>query len=814
MSTAKYIVIEGAEGVGKTTMVQMIAGHLQAAGLPVKILREPESQNDLTSRAIRRLTQDPRFPMNTKTEVLLYNAARSQSLEIIKDWVSNGVYCLVDRSYLTTLAIQYYGRGDVTDYDKINDIIDFAVGDMYPDLTVVLDAPVDILKERVKHRYSGDRFDNLDESFLERVRAGYLWEAKQRDLPIVYANEDIQTVFKQVWEHVTKTLAMRDGKPSGKPQSVAEVLTNHPVAKLATAGTQTTISEVMTSLTVPAESGSSIIIEKQSEESTSIKKLDEPLVVKNDNGSFSVTSAGHDWLASAISNPNGNVYATLGRLKGVTAAAAMARLSRRGDDMKITLLDEFSGEAEKDAQLLHRVITAYGDDSVQQLVGQHFVVEGASVLLTKKLERGRLAAYLEQSTRYIYFDQKDEKGHYRFYIPDELHGKTRSKYIKTMNEIFDTYSEMAHTLTEYVRKNSTVPKTEQDGAWRSATKAQACDAIRDTLPLATKVTVGIFASGQATEQLIMRLQSDELLEAQNTGSSLLQEGRKVMPTFLERADKPDRGGAIIAYRAKTRASLKQIANDLLPPNHSAISDSVTLTSFTPRSELSIVADMLYEHSDLPLDQLQQEVDKWRYDKKLAVFESYMGERLNRRHRPGRALEKIHYSFDMTTKYSVFKDLQRHRMVDDLQWQDFSPRLGYDVSKLVEEAGLSDMYEHCFDLSLDLYSAIQAANGPLVAQYAVLQGHNVRWQVTINARQAFQMLELRSSPQGHPAYRRVAKQMHEKILEIHPLIAEAMIFMNSDEDPELSRLAAERYTQFKLEQLQTSERKDIKTKRNI
>src|SRR5215208_2819514 len=109
MSKGKYIVIEGPEGVGKSTQIQELARRLQAAGLPVRVLREPDSQSDLTARAIRHLTQDPRYPMNTRTEVLLYNAARSQSLEVIKQSVQNGVICLVDRNYLTTIAIQYYG---------------------------------------------------------------------------------------------------------------------------------------------------------------------------------------------------------------------------------------------------------------------------------------------------------------------------------------------------------------------------------------------------------------------------------------------------------------------------------------------------------------------------------------------------------------------------------------------------------------------------------------------------------------------------------------------------------------------------------
>ena len=788
MNRGKYIVIEGAEGVGKTTMVQLLATQLQAAQLPVKIMREPDSQNDLTARAIRHLTQDPRYPMNTRTEVLLYNAARSQSLEVIREAVTNGVICLVDRSYLTTLAIQYYGRGDVPDYQTINDIINFAVGDMQPDLMLVLDAPVSVLRDRVKARFAAERFDNLDESFLERVRAGYLWEAKQRNLPVVYATDDVDTVFKEVWQHVAATLAVRDkGAGKSEPQSVAEVLAANPPTKA-----------------VPAEPP---IISTAAESSapgtdtTDDVSSGKPWTKKHQNGSMSVTEAGKTELAKFVTNTEGSVYSFTEDISPVTVAAAMARLSRRGDDMRVTLLDEFIGKIEKDAQLLHRVITAFGDDSVQQLTGQYVVVENASNLLTKKLEWGRLAAYLEQSTRYIYFDQKDASGHYRYFVPPELKGKLRSQYIKTMNQIFDIYSKLVANLTQYVRANSSTPKAEQDAAWRSATKAQACDAIRPLLPVATKSTVGIYASGQALESLIMHLLSDELPEARTVGQQLLDEARKTKAAvFLERADKPDRGGANVAYRANTYTGVKKLAQDLLPANHADGAQPVTLVAYTPHNELDSVADMLYEHSDLPLAALQAEVASWPYQRKLDVFQAYMGERLNRRHRPGRALEKIHYSFDLVCDYGIFRDLQRHRMVDDLEWQFLSPRLGYDTPKLVEEAGLADAFDEAFDLSLQLYSALQAGGKSLEAQYATLLGHKMRWKFTMNAREAFHFIELRTSPQGHPGYRRLTQQMYDKIAEVHPLLAEAMRFVNQGEDPELARLAAERYTQYKLEKL--------------
>ena len=87
-----------------------------------------------------------------------------------------------------------------------------------------------------------------------------------------------------------------------------------------------------------------------------------------------------------------------------------------------------------------------------------------------------------------------------------------------------------------------------------------------------------------------------------------------------------------------------------------------------------------------------------------------------------------------------------------------------------------------------------------AQYATLLGHRMRWKITYNAREAFHLHELRTSPQGHPGYRKLVKEMHDMLAEVHPLMAESMIFVNKDEDPELTRLAAERYTKLKLEKL--------------
>ena len=765
MQKGKYIVLEGPGGTGKSSQILELSKRFQAAKLPFRIFREPDSQSDLTARAIRQLTQDPHYPMNTRTETLLYNAARSQSLQVIKTSIEEGINCIVDRSFLTTLAIQYYGRGDVDDYQKINQIIDFAVDGMYPDLCIVLDAPTKTLKERLNERDGGERFDHLDLAFLERVRSGYLWEAEQRKYPVVFTINTIEDVANEIWNLVAKTLAIRDTKNENisEPTSIKEI-----------------IKEKKEELT------------EQSNEGELLTKID---------GKIKITQEGKAFLDNILTDSSGDVYVFNDKISPITVAAAMARLSRRFDDLRVTLLDEFAGKMGKDNSLLRRIITAYGDDSVQQLAGIHLVVENASNLLTKKLEWGRLAAYLEQSTRYIFYDEKDENGNYRYIVPESLNGDLKAKYISIMDKIFDNYSVIVKKLTDHVRNNSKVPDEERDIAWKGATKAQACDAARNLLPVATLSTVGIYISGQSLESLIYHLWSDELPEANIKGDQILKEARKVIPMFLERADKPERGGAFVAYRAENMKNIKKLAKELLPETFSAGEyREVTLNNYFPKNELDLAADMLYSESDRSLEVIKNIVDELPYDKKIKIFNTYIGERLNRRHRPGRALEKAYYSYDIVCDFGIFRDLQRHRMVSDLDWQTLSPRFGYSVPELIEEAGLVDLFEDCFVLSLSLYSEMLADGKETEAQYATLMGHRMRWKITYNAREAMHFHVLRTAPQGHPEYRRIVKIMHDELAKVHPILAESMKFVNKDEDPELTRLAAERYTQFKLKKL--------------
>ncbi len=775
MGKGTFIAIEGTDGSGKGTQFAKLVERLKSEGYDVATFDFPQYEQDSSFFVKEYLNgkYGTAEEVGPYTGSLFYALDRYQASNEIKQAISEGKVVIANRFTGSNMAHQGTKFKHVEERRGFFIWLDNLEFEMLkiprPDRSIVLRVPAEIAQKLVdqkeKRNYT-DKKRDLHEADIDHMKQA------------VEVYDDLCQLFPRDFDRID---CVRDSK----------LMDVDAVSKL--------LWQTIEPLLPPKADKKPATKELKAEKPKSVAQSDNPYIQKTESG-YKITPAGQAFLDLSVTNTKGNVYAFSEKLSPLTIAAAMARLSRRSDDMRITLLDEFAHAMGKDQKLLQRVITAYGDDSVQQLVGQHVVVENASNLLTKKLEWGRLAAYLEQSTRYIYFDTKDANGRYKYFTPDHFDAKTKKLYETTLDEIFDLYSDMVHKLTSYVRERSTVPKDEQDIAWQGATRAQACDAIRAVLPVATKATVGIYASGQALESLIMHLQADDLPEAQATGQQLLEEARKVIPTFLERADKPDRGGATIAYNANTRHAVKDLADKYLPDNHASETENVHLVSYWPRNELDLVPDMLYEHSSLPQKDLQKDVSKWSIGKKEEVFTAYMGERLNRRHRPGRALEKAHYSWDIVCDYGIFRDLQRHRMVDDMAWQLLTPRYGYEIPQLVEDALLTEQFEKCFDLSLELYSKLQAAGYALEAQYATLLGHRMRWKLTYNAREAFHFHELRTSPQGHPGYRKLVLEMHEKLAEVHPMLGEAMKFVNQDEDPELTRLAAERATQFKLSQL--------------
>jgi hypothetical protein len=217
---------------------------------------------------------------------------------------------------------------------------------------------------------------------------------------------------------------------------------------------------------------------------------------------------------------------------------------------------------------------------------------------------------------------------------------------------------------------------------------------------------------------------------------------------------------------------------------------VELTDFDPDAEDKLLAAVCYAHSHLPEHQLLERVRLLGAEDRVALLRAYVGQRENRRHKPGRAFERVGYRFDVLSDYGAFRDLQRHRMLT-IEWQRLTPYHGYVRPELVDEAGQAGIFDDAMARSAALHDDL-VEDYPEQAAYAVAMAYRVRYAMQFNAREAIHLLELRSSPQGHPSYRRIALEMHRLIAEQagHRAIAAVMTHL-THEAPELERLEPER-----------------------
>ncbi|MGH9135004.1 MAG: FAD-dependent thymidylate synthase [Ilumatobacteraceae bacterium] len=515
------------------------------------------------------------------------------------------------------------------------------------------------------------------------------------------------------------------------------------------------------------------------------------------------TTEESDVLRRYFTNLDGPVFALV-NLPEVVKGALFARYSRSPKSLRRLFLDEFVGDLdvagdqtidatvglERAEELYEKVFFEYGDDSVAQLGGVHLACEQASNLLTKVLEWGRLMSYLEQSTRYIAYDTR-LGGRYRFYRdPALLASRHGTRYVGDMDRIFDAYSSSVAAVTEHVR--ATIPRNADDSefVYRQATRAKALDATRGMLPAASLSNVGIYGTGQAFESMLLRMRAHPLPEAQQYAELMLHELRKVIPSFLRRVDLPDRGGRWSDYLSSTRTTTAEAVDRLFGGVPVEPVPSVTLVEWDRDAEDKLLAAICYPHTALPEHALLERVRRLGADDRVALVRAYVGERENRRHKPGRAFERIGYRFDVLSDYGAFRDLQRHRMLT-IEWQRLTPHHGYVRPDLIDEAGLAELFDSAMIRSAELHDVLQP-DFREQASYAVAMAYRLRYVMQFNAREAIHLLELRSSPQGHPAYRRVALEMHHQIATVagHHAVADAMVHMTTAA-PELERLESER-----------------------
>jgi len=517
------------------------------------------------------------------------------------------------------------------------------------------------------------------------------------------------------------------------------------------------------------------------------------------------TSDELNFLSNYVTNTTGPVFALI-NMPDTVKGALFARYSRSAKSLRRLILDEFAddlptpsqnSEHRRTDQLYHTVLSEYGDDSVAQLGGAHLACEQASNLLTKIIEWHRIASYLEQSTRYVRYDSK-LGGQYRYLQDKTIQGSLYSTlYSHCMDRTFDTYSTLLPAMVERLTAANPRLPSESEPGYRRAVQAAALDAVRGMLPAATLSNLGIYASGQSYAGIIMRMRAHPLPEARHYAEMMLVELRKVIPAFIESVDVPHKGIRWSEYYKDRDSATGRICDSLFGVTTDP-GPYVRLTRFDPAAESHLLQSICYEHSGLSAEEAAAAVRELSERGKDRLFNAYVGNRSNRRYRPGRAFESVQYRFDIVSDYGAFRDLQRHRMLT-ATWQELSPSLGYTIPPALTEMGLDAPYKEILDLQAETYEQLKPAF-PTQAAYVVGLGYRVRYSLEMNAREAMHLCELRSQPQGHPSYRAIAQQMHRLIDEQagHHRIASAMQFVDHNQVSLGRRSAEQRYPHSRME----------------
>src|SRR6266699_2268809 len=463
-------------------------------------------------------------------------------------------------------------------------------------------------------------------------------------------------------------------------------------------------------------------------------------------------------LAPHFTNLDRPVFGLV-NLPETVKGALFARYSRYAGTLRRLFLDEFAeslpdvpvvdlSEGERAAKLYETIFLGYGDDSVAQLGGAHIACEWTSNLLTKILQRPRLAAYLEQSTRYIAYDSPLDGFGYRYHR-DPRFGPA---YEAAMDELFATYSALLSGVSAWVDERFPAAEGESPAAHRRAVRAKALDLVRGVLPAASLSHVGIYATGQTYEQLVLHLLAHPLAESRAYGEMLLEELQAIMPSFVSRVPRPDRGGRWIEFLRERNEAAATVA------------------------------------ARLGLDEAREDVTapSVRLLRAHGSEGELLATRENRRHRPGRGFETLFYRFEIVSDYGAFRDLQRHRLLT-CQWQRLTPDLGADVPHEVVAAGLGGEYERALEVSRVEYARLHEAGLTEEAPYALCLAFRLRYVLELDAREALHLIELRSGREGHPSYRAVAHELRRAIAGVHPNVAAAMTFVDDSTEERLERL---------------------------
>ena len=526
-------------------------------------------------------------------------------------------------------------------------------------------------------------------------------------------------------------------------------------------------------------------------------------------------------LSKHFSNTDGDVFAII-TPKQVDRGALMSRYSRTNKSMRRIFLDEFLKNKTRGEEFYNRVLLEYGDDSVAELGEAQIAIEGLSNIAVKKIEDRRIGlSYLEKSSRYVAWNKK-EKGKYRFYRDSEImKSRFADMYEETCNFSFDVYSKNIEPMINYVREKYSIEKysfkdstdgkeklfskLKNDGDVKSAnmiykgsTKAKALDILRGLLPASTLTNVGITGNGRAFEYLLTVLGSSELKEERDLASKIKKELDTTIKSFVRRAD-DKYGKAFQNYLNDIKNKSKSITLKEIK-SKPTIGEMTNLVDYELEKIAmdKIITSIFYEQSpSTSYQNILQQVKKISKEKKIKIINEFVKLRTNRRHRPSRAFENIYYTFDLCNNFGMFRDLHRHRALT-LERQLLTTDHGYNIPNEIKILGFEKDFKDSMNKTKETFEKIRKKY-PEQGQYVVNFAYNYPYFMKFNLREACHLIELRTVPQGHADYRKVAQQMFKQISKVHPNLSKIMKFVDLKEY-DLERFESEKRIEAKRKKL--------------
>jgi len=480
-------------------------------------------------------------------------------------------------------------------------------------------------------------------------------------------------------------------------------------------------------------------------------------------------------IAPYVSSLDDDVFSIAG-LPEEVIAVLFAYYSRSRDDLRTNLARLLAdqelevaegtgvrpsfGLATEKARAFHeKWVVGYGHASVAEHAVVHLAVENVSIVASKVIEDMRLGSFTEKSTRYVVFDRGS------FLDLPELDDAAGERYRTSAARLFDVYADLMPKVMDALRACVLRPPGVSDAAHTAAIRAQACDLLRGLLPAGTRTNLGLTANARALEGLLTKMFSHPLREVRSVAESMHAAARNVTPTLVK-----------YAQRSEHRASIRSDVADKLQPIYDpgpwdtnatmALGQPVRLVRHDADALERIVLALAYEGSEPSVH--ARSVGEAMRHATTRELEGIVRASLARRgphDPPPRAFEATSMTFEMMLDYGAYRDLQRHRLLLP-STQRLTCRLGFDTPTELMELDLGRPYTLAMVEAADAWAEIEE-KFPLEAQYAVPLGFRIRTLWTLDVRQLFHVVELRSARQGHASYRRIAQGLYRAAIAVHP-----------------------------------------------